>query len=240
MPLSRRLTVVTVPSTSRTRSAARAAQGVGAPGRAQDAHHRAARGRRRRPARRAHRGRGRVAVADDRRRLQHQGRFVHACSSVCRSWRRRTWSLTFCPSRRTHPSPQTAASALSSVINRYAASLVQHHAELLPAMRAAVLADNLGPPAQHPDASPLRVQSLLRHAIGEVVCSGVVNVLLVTDSVEAVRRPSPSAPLAGGTGALTTRPCEPCRTSSSRACTTTFSPVRPASLYPSDQSHRLT
>lgn len=82
---------------------------------------------------------------------------------------------------------QTAASALASVINRYAASLVLTHPNLLPSIRAAVLADNLGPPAQHPDANPMRVQSLVRHAVSEVVGSGVVNVLLVTDSAEAVR-----------------------------------------------------
>ncbi|KAL7409894.1 hypothetical protein BDY24DRAFT_418414 [Mrakia frigida] len=80
---------------------------------------------------------------------------------------------------------KNSASNLSSALNRFAASLVLTRRDLLPALRAAILTDNLGSSELHPDTSPLRLQSLIRHAVSEVISSGIVNVLLVTDSAEA-------------------------------------------------------
>ncbi|CDZ97148.1 hypothetical protein [Phaffia rhodozyma] len=81
-----------------------------------------------------------------------------------------------------------AASSLAALINRYASTLVIRHPHLLPDFWAAVTKNCTENEGQHQDVASLRVQSLLRHAISKVICNGVVNRLLLTNSSEANER----------------------------------------------------
>ena len=88
-----------------------------------------------------------------------------------------------------HP-PQSSASQLERLINSWAADIVNNPPAPLNAIRQAAFADILdGYPgeasAYPPEANPIHVMSLLRHAISQTIAEGVINCLIVTDSAEA-------------------------------------------------------
>ncbi|KAG9045563.1 hypothetical protein FS837_006107 [Tulasnella sp. UAMH 9824] len=79
---------------------------------------------------------------------------------------------------------RTAASKLERLINRWAADIVRAPPVPLNAIRDAALSDLSGPEPDS-EATPVIVQNLLRHAISETICEGIINVLIVTNSNEA-------------------------------------------------------
>ncbi|KAG8933589.1 hypothetical protein FRC01_008130 [Tulasnella sp. 417] len=79
---------------------------------------------------------------------------------------------------------RTAASKLERLINRWAADIVRAPPVPLNDIRDAALADLSGPEPDS-EATPVIVQNLLRHAISETICEGIINVLIVTNSNEA-------------------------------------------------------
>lgn len=52
-------------------------------------------------------------------------------------------------------------------------------------IRDAALVDLEGPQPEVEDATPVIVQNLLRHAMSEAICDGIVNIMAVTNSNEA-------------------------------------------------------
>ena len=85
---------------------------------------------------------------------------------------------------------QSSASQLERLINSWAADVVNNPPAPLNAIRQAAFTDILdGYPgeagAYPPEASPIHVMSLLRHAISQTIAEGVINCLIVTDSAEA-------------------------------------------------------
>ncbi|KAG8899614.1 hypothetical protein FRB99_006534 [Tulasnella sp. 403] len=80
---------------------------------------------------------------------------------------------------------RTAASKLERLINRWAADVVRSPPYPLNVLRDAALSDLEGPQPETLEASPVMCQNLLRHAMSEVICEGIVNVLVVTNSNEA-------------------------------------------------------
>lgn len=79
---------------------------------------------------------------------------------------------------------RTAASKLERLINRWAAEVVRAPPVPLNDIRDAALADLSGPEPDS-EATPVMVQNLLRHAISETICEGIINILIVTNSNEA-------------------------------------------------------
>ncbi|EIN09969.1 hypothetical protein PUNSTDRAFT_120220 [Punctularia strigosozonata HHB-11173 SS5] len=83
-------------------------------------------------------------------------------------------------------SVKNAASRLEKLINRWAGDIVRSPPLPLADLQRATLEDiNDGSPSVIPDTSAMKVQSLLRHVMSEVIADGVVNCLIVTDSAEA-------------------------------------------------------
>ncbi|KDQ56979.1 hypothetical protein JAAARDRAFT_156976 [Jaapia argillacea MUCL 33604] len=82
---------------------------------------------------------------------------------------------------------KNAASKLERLINRWAADIIRTPPAPLEVIRDAVLSDLTDgdfEPSSIP-ATPMKVQSLLRHAMSESISEGIVNCLIVTDSPEA-------------------------------------------------------
>jgi hypothetical protein len=87
--------------------------------------------------------------------------------------------------RLVHLRSQTAASKLERLINRWAAEVVRAPPVPLNYIRDAALVDLEGPQPEVEDATAVIIQNLLRHAMSEAICEGIVNVLVVTNSNEA-------------------------------------------------------
>ena len=84
---------------------------------------------------------------------------------------------------------QNTASQLERLINAWAADVVDSPPSPLNGILQAALADICDgyPPEPSPypmEVTPIQVMSLLRHAISQTICEGVIYCLIVTDSAE--------------------------------------------------------
>ncbi|KAH8117913.1 hypothetical protein DFH11DRAFT_865422 [Phellopilus nigrolimitatus] len=81
---------------------------------------------------------------------------------------------------------KNTASKLEKLVNRWAADVIRAPPTPLNVIRDVILTDLLGnSPPDDSEASPMLVQSLLRHAMAETISEGVINCLIVTSSSEA-------------------------------------------------------
>lgn len=81
---------------------------------------------------------------------------------------------------------QNSASQLDKLINRWAADIIRSPPAPLQQIYAAIMNDIAGGMnASLVEATPMQVQSYLRHAMAETISEGVINCLIVTNSTEA-------------------------------------------------------
>jgi hypothetical protein len=80
---------------------------------------------------------------------------------------------------------KNAASQLERVINRWAAEMTRTQPVPLQTIGNAVLQDLAGPGTTVSEFTEAQVQNLLRHALSETICEGVINCLMITNSSEA-------------------------------------------------------
>lgn len=80
---------------------------------------------------------------------------------------------------------QNAASLLDKLINRWAAEVIKAPPAPLEAIAQAIFNDVAGAEIEGFEATPMVVQSLLRHALSETISEGIINCLIVTNSAEA-------------------------------------------------------
>lgn len=81
---------------------------------------------------------------------------------------------------------QNSASQLDKLINRWAADVIRAPPAPLPQICAALMSDIAGVlNVTAVEATPMQVQSYLRHAMAETISEGVINCLIVTNSTEA-------------------------------------------------------
>jgi len=80
---------------------------------------------------------------------------------------------------------KNAASKLEKLINRWAAEIIRSPPAGLEELRDAIYNDLEVADADPPDATPMTVQNLLRHAVSEAISESIVNCLIVTNSSEA-------------------------------------------------------
>jgi hypothetical protein len=81
---------------------------------------------------------------------------------------------------------QNSASQLDKLINRWAADIIRSPPAPLQQICAAIMNDIAGGMnVISVEATPMQVQSYLRHAMAETISEGVINCLIVTNSTEA-------------------------------------------------------
>ncbi|KAI0303670.1 hypothetical protein B0F90DRAFT_1707956 [Multifurca ochricompacta] len=82
---------------------------------------------------------------------------------------------------------KNTASQLERTINRWASEVLRIPPAPPAVLQDAALADltGAGDSVLYTDARPMMVQSLLRHAMSEVISDGIINCLIVTSSAEA-------------------------------------------------------
>lgn len=80
---------------------------------------------------------------------------------------------------------QNSASQLDKLINRWAADVIRAPPISLQELCAAILSDVSGLDVGQVEATPMQVQSYLRHAMAETISEGIINCLIVTNSSEA-------------------------------------------------------
>jgi hypothetical protein len=81
---------------------------------------------------------------------------------------------------------QNSASQLDKLINRWAADIIRSPPAPLQQIYGAIMNDIAGGMnASLVEATPMQVQSYLRHAMAETISEGVINCLIVTNSTEA-------------------------------------------------------
>ncbi|KAI0258405.1 hypothetical protein BC834DRAFT_1029163 [Gloeopeniophorella convolvens] len=82
---------------------------------------------------------------------------------------------------------KNTASQLERAINRWASDVLRLAPLPAAALQEAALADlaGAGESTLHAEPRPMLVQSLLRHAMAEVISEGIINCLIVTSSAEA-------------------------------------------------------
>ncbi|KDR78967.1 hypothetical protein GALMADRAFT_94170 [Galerina marginata CBS 339.88] len=81
---------------------------------------------------------------------------------------------------------KNSASQLDKLINRWAADVIRAPPVALQELCAAILNDVVsGLDVTQVEATPMQVQSYLRHAMAETISEGIINCLIVTNSTEA-------------------------------------------------------
>lgn len=80
---------------------------------------------------------------------------------------------------------KNSASQLDKLINRWAADVIRAPPLPLQELCAAILNDVSGLDVTQVEATPMQVQSYLRHAMAETISEGIINCLIVTNSTEA-------------------------------------------------------
>ena len=81
---------------------------------------------------------------------------------------------------------QNAASQLDKLINRWASDIVRVPPAPATAICAAILNDLVpGLDLAEVDVTPMQLQCYLRHALSESISEGIINCLIVTNSMEA-------------------------------------------------------
>ncbi|KAF5327648.1 hypothetical protein D9619_004139 [Psilocybe cf. subviscida] len=84
---------------------------------------------------------------------------------------------------------KNSASQLDKLINRWAADVIRAPPVPLQTLCNAILSDVVSGMdinrIQVPEATPMQVQSYLRHAMAETISEGIINCLIVTNSTEA-------------------------------------------------------